>query len=99
MPSPPSPPSRSTDEARIAADAVDKIDDQLSDLKNLEDLADKLLRQVTEREVELDMQAEKHADELRGLGITSADRTWKAAPWWVRVATITSILLGLMLMR
>ena len=96
----PPPPSLHSSPYKVASDAVVRdIDAQLSNLKSLEDLTERLLVQVAERDVDLDTQAEKHAEDLKVLGVTRADIAWRAAPPWVRVLTCVSILLGVLCMR
>ena len=68
----------------------------------LEALAEQLLRQVAERDVELDEQAERHVEELsraRTEAASAAERAWQAAPAWLRVSLCSAIFVGIALMR
>jgi type VI protein secretion system component VasF len=60
-------------------------DDDMETLRKLEGLTETLLREVAERDVEIELQAERHVHELHEAGASSrSERAWLSMPVWVR---------------
>ena len=91
----------SGDDVTSAHGAVEHKDADVDELRKLKALTESLLRDVAERDVDLDEQEERHAKELlrHSHSITPADRAWLAMPMWMHGIVHTILFLCMLQMR
>ena len=91
----------SGDDVICGQGTVEHKDADVDELHKLKALTESLLRDVAERDVDLDEQEERHAKELerQSHSITPADRAWLAMPMWMHGIVHAILFLCVLQMR